>query len=307
MESGKQLEWLAQQFEEKRFHLRAVAYRLLGSVSEADDAVQEAWIRLSRTDTSAIENLGGWLTTVVSRVSLDLLRARASRREEAMEEQAHEPVAKRQVGADPEQETLLADSVGLALLVVLDRLTPAERLAFVLHDIFAVPFGEIASILGRSAVSARQLASRARRQIQGPSTPSANHLHLQRRVVDAFLSALRAGDLAGVLAVLDRNVVRRADHSALAAPADHEIHGAALVAKESLSHVKEAQFARTAIVDGSVGILIAPRGRLLMAIRCKVAQEKITEMQVIADSGHLRQLEVAVFDNGPDARHEASK
>jgi len=307
MESEKQSEWLVQRFEENRTHMRAIAYRLLGSVNEAEDAVQEAWIRLIRYDTRDVENLGGWLTTVVSRVCLDMLRARASRREESIGEHAPEPVANRQVGGDPEQETLLADSVGLALLVVLDRLAPPERLAFVLHDIFAVPFAEIANILGRSTVSARQLASRARRRIQGSTPASPGHLASQRRVVDAFLSALRAGDLDGILAVLDPDVVRRADHVAVPSAADREITGAALVAKEALSHVKEVQFARPAIVDGSVGIILAPRGQLFTVIRCTVTAGKIVEMDVIADPDRLRQLELAVLDNVPAARESTSK
>jgi RNA polymerase sigma-70 factor (ECF subfamily) len=297
MEAANRREWLAERFEENRDHLQAVAYRLLGSASEAEDAVQEAWMRLSRSDTSNVENLGGWLTTVVSRVCLDMLRARAARREEPMGEQLPEPAANTREGADPEQEALLADSVGLALLVVLDRLRPAERLAFVLHDVFAVPFEEIATILGRSAVSVRQLASRARRRVQGSTTVSAGDLAAQRRVVDTFLSALRAGDLNGILAVLDPDVVRRADHVAAPSAAEREIHGAALVAQESLSHMKEARFARPALVDESVGIIVAPRGQLLIAMRCKVTAGKIVEMDVIADPERLRQLELAALDD----------
>jgi RNA polymerase sigma-70 factor (ECF subfamily) len=300
--SGNQHEWLAERFEENRDHLQAVAWRLLGTFSEAEDAVQETWIRLSRSDASEVENLGGWLTTVVSRVCLDMLRARALRREEPIDEHELEPVAKQQAAIDPEQETLLADSVGIALLVVLDRLTPAERLAFVLHDIFAAPFEEIAAILGRSATSARQLASRARRRVQGRPELSPGRLTAQRRVVDAFLSALRAGDLAGILAVLDPNVVRRADAVAVRSTADREIRGAAHVANESLSHVREARFARTAMVDGDVGIVLAPRGQLFMVIRCKVRAEKIVAMDVIAEPERLRQLELSVLDDVPATR-----
>src|SRR6059036_1917428 len=204
-------EWLAEQFEAYRTHLRAVAYRMLGSLSEADDAVQESWLRLSRTDTSGVENLGGWLTTVVARVCLDMLRSRASRREEPLTPDAPEPVATSTSGSSPEQEVLLADSVGLALLVVLDRLTPAERLAFVLHDMFAVSFEEIATILGRSPTAARQLASRARRRVQGAgSVPDADRAQ-KRELVDAFLAALRGGDFEGLLAVLDPDLVVRVD------------------------------------------------------------------------------------------------
>ena len=221
-------EYLAERFEEHRTHLRAVAYRMLGSLSEVDDAVQEAWLRLSRADTEGIDNLGGWLTTVVARVCLDMLRSRQSRREEPFTPDAPEPVATGTSGSSPEQEALLADSVGLALLVVLDRLTPAERLAFVLHDMFAVPFEEIAPIVGRSAEATRQLASRARRRVRGGGAPDPD-LVRQREVVDAFIAALRAGDFEGLLAVLDPDLVVRADMPVPGAPS--EIRGAAVWAK----------------------------------------------------------------------------
>src|SRR5918993_5698855 len=204
-------EYLAERFEEHRTHLRAVAYRMLGSLSEVDDAVQEAWLRLSRADAAAIDNLGGWLTTVVARVCLDMLRSRQSRREEPFTPDAPEPVATGTHGSSPEEEALLADSVGLALLVVLDRLTPAERLAFVLHDMFAVPFEEIATIVGRSAEATRQLASRARRRVRRGATPPGPDLVRQREVVEAFMAALRSGDFEGLLAVLDPDLVVRAD------------------------------------------------------------------------------------------------
>src|SRR5207302_5237439 len=209
-EGMEDLQWLAERFEENRGHLRAVAYRMLGSASEADDAIQETWLRLGGSDASSIENLGGWLTTVVARVCLDMLRSRTSRREEALDTQVAEAGAKREGGGDPEREALLADSVGLALLVVLDRLTPAERLAFVLHDMFAVPFEEIAPIVGRSPEAARQLASRARRRVRGGAAPDPD-LVRQREVVEAFVAALRAGDFEGLLAVLDPDLVVRAD------------------------------------------------------------------------------------------------
>src|ERR671911_350228 len=215
--------WLAEQFEAHRDHLQRVAYRMLGSTGEADDAVQEAWLRLSRAEATGIDNLGGWLTTVVARVCLDMLRSRQSRREEPFTPDAPEPVATGSSGSSPEQEALLADSVGLALLVVLDRLTPAERLAFVLHDMFAVPFEEIAPIVGRSAEAARQLASRARRRVRGGGAPDPD-LVRQREVVEAFIAALRAGDFEGLLAVLDPDLVVRAD---MAAGAPTEIRGAA--------------------------------------------------------------------------------
>src|SRR5579863_8391204 len=216
-------EWLAQQFEQNRPHLRAVAYRMLGSASEADDAVQEAWLRLNRSDAAGIQNPGGWLTTVVARVCLDLLRSRSSRREDALDLRAYEAAANRQGVSDPEQEAQLADSVGLALLVVLDRLTPAERIAFVLHDMFDVSFDEIASVVGRSATAARQLASRARRRVHGAGTPSHADLTGQRQVVEAFLAALRGGDFEGVMAVLDPELVVRIDEAAAGPGGPREI------------------------------------------------------------------------------------
>jgi len=289
--------WLAERFEENRDRLRAVAYRMLGSPSEAEDAVQEAWLHLSRSDTGGVANLRGWLTTVVARVCLDTLRSRASRREESFGQHLPEPVAMREDGTDPEREAVLADSVGLALLVVLDRLTPAERLSFVLHDMFAVPFEQIAPIVRRSPAAARQLASRARRRVQGTSAVSAARITQQQAVVDRFLTALRAGDLEALLAVLDPHVVRRADRVAVPAIAAREIRGAANVAKEALTHADRARFAQSALVDGSVGIIVAPRGKLLIALRCKVAAGRIVEMDVIADPDQLRRLDVAVLDH----------
>src|SRR5215468_753816 len=212
-------EWLAEQFEANRTHLRAVAYRMLGSLSEADDAVQESWLHISRSDTSNVANLAGWLTTVVARQCLDMLRSRKSRHEETLDSHVPEPMANREDGADPEHETQLADSVGLALLVVLETLTPDERLAFVLHDLFAVPFAEIAPIVGRSPIAARKLASRARRRVQGASSASEAELARQRDIVDAFLTASRSGDFQALLALLDPDVVFRADQTAVAAGA----------------------------------------------------------------------------------------
>src|SRR5712671_6740213 len=223
-------EWLAERFEENRTHLRAVAYRMLGSLSEADDAVQESWLHLSRSDTSGVENLGGWLTTVVARVCLDMLRSRNSRREEPLDMHVPEPIVSREDGIDPEHEALLADSVGLALLVVLNTLNPAERLAFVLHDLFAVPFDEIAPIVGRSPTAARQLASRARRRVQGGATVPDVDLTRQRAVVDAFLAASRGGDFDALLALLDPDVVLRADAAAVQMGSAPEVLGAAEVA-----------------------------------------------------------------------------
>src|SRR5215475_3826953 len=234
---------------------------MLGSRSEAEDAVQEAWLRLSRSDHRNIENLGGWLTTVVARVCLDLLRTRSSRREESLESDASQDALSREVGGDPEQELLLANSIGLALLVVLDTLTPAERIAFVLHDMFDLPFEEIASVVGRSPLAARQLASRARRRVQGRAeVPDAN-VAAQRKVVDAFLAASRSGDVEGLLAVLDPDVVVRADRTAMRLGASRETRGAAVVARFFQGR---AQAARTALVNSAVGAVVAPRGRLLL-------------------------------------------
>jgi len=288
-------EWLAERFEANRGHMKAVAYRMLGSMGEAEDAVQESWLRLSRADTTAVENLEGWLTTVVARVCLDMLRSRKVRREELLGGHPSDPVAVDEDGVDPEEETLLAESVGLALLVVLERLTPAERLAFVLHDVFAVPFEEIGSIVGRSPSAARQMASRARRRVRGTTTVSDGDLSQQREVVEAFLAALRARDFEGVLAVLDPDVVRRADRAAVPSEAAREIRGAAMVAREALAHTDRAQFARPALVNGSVGILVAPRGRLFMALRCTVRGGRIVEMEVIADPERLRQIDLGVL------------
>src|SRR5438874_1472208 len=256
-------EWLAEQFEAERPHLRAVAYRMLGDLTEADDAVQESWLHLSRSDTSGVKNLGGWLTTVVARVCLDMLRSRKSRREEPLGADTPEPIMSREGGIDPEDEALLADSVGLALLVVLDTLNPAERLAFVLHDLFAVPFDEIAPIVGRSPTATRQLASRARRRVQGAAMDSDVDLTPQREVVDAFLAASRAGDFNALLAVLDPDVVFRADRAAVPVGASTEDRGAPAVAKQFLGR---AQLARPALVNGVVGVVVAPRGRLLLVL-----------------------------------------
>src|SRR5712691_1167021 len=251
-------DWLAEQFEAERPHLRAVAYRMLGSLSEADDAVQESWLHLSRSNTSGVENLGGWLTTVVARVCLDMLRSRNSRREEPLGAHVPDLIVSREGGIDPEHEALLADSVGLALLVVLDTLNPAERLAFVLHDLFAVPFDEIAPIVGRSPTAARQLASRARRRVQGASTVPDTDRARQREVVDAFLAASRGGDFAALLALLDPDVVLRADRTAGDMGASSEVRGAAAVAD---TFSKRALGAQWALVNGAAGLVWAPAGQ----------------------------------------------
>jgi RNA polymerase sigma factor (sigma-70 family) len=287
--------YLAEQFEENRAHLRSVAYRMLGSVSEVDDAVQEAWLRLSRAETAGIDNLGGWLTTVVARVCLDMLRSRKSRREEPFTPHAPEPVATGTSGSSPEHEALLADSVGLALLVVLDRLTPAERLAFVLHDMFALPFEEIAAIVGRSTTATRQLASRARRRVRGGAAAPDPDLIRQREVVGAFLAALRGGDFEGLLAVLDPDLVVRADVPAPSgAPA--EIRGAAVWAKQAIAFGQLARLARLALVNGAVGIVMAPRGRLFRVVRLTIANGKITQIEVIGDKARLGALDLSIVD-----------
>ncbi|WP_224367512.1 sigma-70 family RNA polymerase sigma factor [Hyalangium versicolor] len=285
---------LAERFEEHRTHLRGVAYRMLGSLSEADDAVQESWLRLSRADTGGVENLGGWLSTVVARVCLDMLRSRESRREDALGVHLPEPIINREGGVDPEQESLLADSVGLALLVVLDTLAPAERVAFVMHDLFSVPFDEIAAVVGRSPAATRQLASRARRRVQGAAKVPEAELTLQRDVVDAFLAALRAGDLNALLTMLDPNVVVRSDREAVPSGAPPEVHGALDSAQHALASSRGARLARLALVDGNVGLVVAPRGRLLLVLRFTLAQGKIVQLEAIAAPERLRQLELAV-------------
>ena len=279
---------LAERFEEHRTHLRGVAYRMLGSLNEADDAVQEAWLRLNRTEAASIDNLGGWLTTVVGRVCLDMLRSRTSRREEPFAPDAPEPVATGTPGSSPEQEALLADSVGLALLVVLEKLTPAERLAFVLHDMFAVPFEEIAPIVGRTAEATRQLASRARRRVRGGGTPDPD-LGRQREVVEAFLTALRGGDFEGLLAVLDPDLVVRADVTG----APTEIRGAAAWAKGAVSYGQLARAVQPALVNGAIGLVMAPGGRVSRAITFTIVNGKITEIEIIADAARLGELEVS--------------
>jgi RNA polymerase sigma-70 factor, ECF subfamily len=287
-------DWLAEQFEANRAHLRAVAYRMLGSLSEAEDAVQETWLHLSRSDTSNVSNLGGWLTTVVARVCLNMLHARESRREESLEASVPAPITREPGGIDPEQEALLADSVGLALLVVLDTLSPAERLAFVLHDIFAVPFDEIAPIVERSPTAARQLASRARRRVRGAPKVQEADLTTSREVVDAFLSASRDGDFDALLVVLDPDVVFRADRAAVSAGASGEIRGAPAVARQLSGR---AQFARPVLVNGAVGVVVAPRGRLVLLLRLTIRHGKIVAIDAVADPAHLHRLRLSVLDD----------
>jgi RNA polymerase sigma factor (sigma-70 family) len=287
-------EWLAERFEESRSHLRVVAYRMLGSLNEADDAVQEAWLRLSRSDPSGVVNLGGWLTTVVARVCLDMLRWRKSRREEPQGVHVLEPIGSREGGIDPEHEALLGDSVGLALLVVLETLAPAERVAFVLHDMFAVPFDEIAPIVGRSPAAARQLASRARRRVQGAATVPDTDVARQREVVDAFLAASRGGDFDALLAVLDPNVVLRADRAAVDMGASTEVRGAAAVAD---TFSGRARAARPALVNGAVGLVWATHGRPTVVFGFTITRGKIIGIDMVAEPDRLRRLDLAILDD----------
>lgn len=289
-------EWLARKFEENRGHLRAVAYRMLGSTNEADDAVQEAWLRLSRSDANAIENLGGWLTTVVARVSLDMLRSRSSRHEEPLDAQVPGAIENSKSVPDPEQEVLLADSMGLALLVVLDKLAPAERLAFVLHDMFAMSFEEIAEIVGRTPAAARQLASRARRRVQGaPAAPKTN-LNEQREVVNAFLTALRSSDFEGLVAVLDPEVVVRVDEAAARPGAAREIRGARNWAKGAIAFSRLARSIQPMLVDGAVGLVWAPHGKPLRVLEFKIKDGKIFRVDVVANPARLRDLDLAMLN-----------
>jgi len=290
-------EFLAERFEANRSHLLGVAYRMLGSLTEADDAVQEAWLRLSRSDAGEIQNLGGWLTTVVARVCLDMLRSRKSRHEQSLETQAPEAINIRDSGPDPEQEAQLADSVGLALLVVLETLTPSERLAFVLHDMFDVSFDEIAAIVGRSPDATRQLASRARRRVRGTETIPEADLRSQREVVAAFLAALRARDFEGLVAVLDPDVVVRVDPSAAAPGAPTEIRGARTWAKGAVAFSRMARFVEPALVNGAAGLVLAPGGRLSRALSFKITGGKVVEVEIIADPGRLRDLDLKILDD----------
>ena len=281
---------LAERFEAYRRHLRGVAYRMLGSPTEADDAVQEAWLRLSRSDTTGVNNLAGWLTTVVARVCLDMLRARKSRGEETLHANAPQ-LAATEAASDPEQEMLLADSVGLALLVVLETLTPAERIAFVLHDMFDLPFEAIAPVVGRSPIAVRQLASRARRRVCGAAAVPETELGRQRRVVDAFLAASRSGDFNALVALLDPDIVLRAD----AAGVPIQIQGASAVATKALAYSRNARFAQPALVNGVVGVIVAPHGRLSAVLDFKIRDARIAEFDVITDPVRLRQLNLAVL------------
>lgn len=281
-------EGLAERFELHRNHLQAVAYRMLGQLSEAEDAVQESWLRLSRADTSDVENWGGWLTTVVSRICLDMLRSRKSRREESIETFLPESLAGDENG-DPEREALLADSVGLALLVVLGNLNPAERVTFVLHDIFAMSFREIAPIVGKSEMATRQLASRARRRMRGAEKAPDADLASQRELIDAFLAAAHAGDFEALVEALDPDVVLRDDRRV---GAFGETRGARALAKQIAGR---AQAAQTAFVNGTVGIIAAPRGKLLYVLQFAIRHGKIAEVELISDPARLRRLDLALL------------
>jgi RNA polymerase sigma-70 factor (ECF subfamily) len=288
-------DWLAVRFEEHRTRLRAVAYRMLGSVSEADDAVQEAWLRLSRTDADEIDNLGGWLTTVVARVSLNMLRTRKSRREEPIGVRVPEPIVDRADGVDPEHEALLADSVGLALLVVLETLSPPERLAFVLHDMFAVPFDEIARIVDRSPAAARQLASRARRRVQGERTVPDADPNTQREVLDAFLTASREGDFEALLALLDPDVVLRAD---LGPDAPSQlVRGAENVARGAVGFARTAGLdVRPALINGVAGAVSMRDGKPFSVGALTIAGGKIVALDFMADPERVRRLDLTILE-----------
>jgi RNA polymerase sigma factor (sigma-70 family) len=294
-------DWLTQGFQAHRTHLRAVAYRMLGSLGEAEDAVQETWLRLARSDTNGVRNVGGWLTTVISRVCLDMLRARAARREDPLDVHVPDPIISRAGGADPEQQALLADSVGLALLVVLDTLSPTERLAFVLHDIFAVPFEQIGPILERSPAAAKQLASRARRRLRGAApAPPADHAQ-QRRLLDAFLAAARQGDFDRLLAVLDPDVVLRADAGAGPLGPSQLVHGARAVAGQALRFAPIARDAQPALVNGTPGLVAAPHGQPISVMGVTIRHGKIVEINILADPERLRRLDLTAWATDPPA------
>jgi len=288
-------DWLAQRFEQDRRRLRAVAYRMLGSMSEAEDAVQEAWLRLSGSESGEIENLSAWLTTVVARVSLNMLRSRAARREQPLSPRLPDPVVDRADGVDPEHEALLADSVGLALLVVLETLTPPERLAFVLHDMFGVPFEQIASLLDRSPQAARQLASRARRRVRAqPTTPDAD-VSAQREVIDAFMTAARTGDFEALVATLDPNVVLRADGGSALAALSAEVHGALDVARQAALWSQVDLTMRPALVNGAAGAVVMRDGAVFAITSVLVRNGKIAEMDFLVDPERLARLDLPVL------------
>ena len=289
-------EWLAERFQEERPHLRAVAYRMLGSLGEADDALQEAWLRLSRSDAGSVENLGGWFTTIVARVALNMLRARKAKREEPLEARMPDPVVSPLYGADPEHEALVRDAAGLALLVVLETLAPAERLAFVLHDMFAVPFDEIASITERSPAAARQLASRARRRVRGRAAVPDPDLARQRSAVDAFFAAARKGDFDALVAVLDPDIVLREDDGSRRPGLSLVVHGARAAAERAVTFAHLSRHVRPVLVNGATGVLVVPRDRVFAVIGFTVTDGKIVEIDVLADPLRLKGLELSGLD-----------
>jgi RNA polymerase sigma factor (sigma-70 family) len=292
-------EWLADRFEDHRAHLRAVAYRMLGSLTEADDAVQDTWLRLSRSGADGVENLGGWLTTIVARVCLNMLRARATRGEEALGVHLPDPVISSQGMLQPDEEAVLAEGVGLALLVVLDTLSPAERLAFVLHDMFQLPFEEIAPMVGRSPTAARQLASRARRRVRGAELPAPDpDLARQREVVDAFFRAARGGDFDALVALLDPDVVLRADFGAGRPAASRVVRGPAAVARQALVGALPGAELHDALVNGAAGVVVTVAGRPLAVLGFTVAEGRILEIDAIADPDRVRRIAAAVLGGG---------
>ncbi|MGX8907676.1 sigma-70 family RNA polymerase sigma factor [Streptomyces sp. QH1-20] len=289
---------LARRFEEHRPHLRAVAYRMLGSLGDVDDAVQETWLKLSRSDVTGVENLGGWLTTVTGRVCLDMLRSRTTRRESPLHDddgqiRLPDPVVSGPDGLDPEQEILLADSVGIALLVVLETLAPAERLAFVLHDMFAVPFDEIAPVLGRTAASTRQLASRARRRVQGAAPAPDTGLAHRRRIVDAFLAAARGGDFDALVSVLDPEIVARSDGGTLRPGVIRR--GAAEVASQAITFARFAEAAHPALVNGTPGVVAVAEGRAISVMAFTVQGDRITTLDILTDPERLARIDLSVL------------
>ena len=289
-------EGLAEEFEQHRAHLRAVAYRMLGSPSEAEDAVQESWIRLGRADVSDVENLRAWLTTVVARVCLDMLRTRTSRREDSLDTYVPDPVITRADG-DPESDAMLADSVGLALLVVLETLEPAERLAFVLHDVFGMTFDEIAPIVDRSPAAARQLASRARRRVQGRASNADRDLRQQRRVIDAFMAAAQKGDFEGLVAVLDPDIVLRADGGALAG-LSRVVRGASAVASQAATFTRSGLSSQLVLVNGHLGFVSRrPDGRLFSVMGFTIAGGKVVEIDILADPERLGRLDLSAIED----------
>jgi len=291
-------DWLAEGFEKNRARLLAVAYRMLGSFAEAEDAVQEAWLRLSRSDASGVDNLGAWLTTIVARVCLNVLRSRKTRREEPMGVHVPDPVIGRADGTTPEDEALLADSVGLALQVVLETLTPAERLAFVLHDMFDLPFDQIAPVVGRSPAMARQLASRARRRVQGADIQATDpDIARQREVVDAFFAAAHRGDFDALVAVLDPDVVLRSDGGTARPDASVVLHGAAAVADRTLTAAQPSALRRPALVNGAAGVVVIVSGQPVAVMGFTVSRGKIAEIDAIVDPERLRRLDLAVLDD----------